>query len=343
MPLPSTIPEEKIPADPVDVDPYRPHYMTEEEIRKMKEKRFFESPEGKKFREQVNKAAGPSQQQQQDTWLESELRRIQEETDKRTRELEGELWRQAKGEETPAQKQFAEQLQQTRRLAAGTVGSVRGVSGERARRYSQDFGSRLETEGRPRLASLRATEMQDAEEALARFQAQRDALALQYLGMEYSAEDAKRMADLEYQNMIQAFKDQRLAEYRQMKERQMGLVSSVTGTIGRIAAMISDENTKQDIREVNPKEIDEFLRALKGYKYEYKDEFKKHPLANDSKNTGLMAQDLEKSSIGKTIVKEIDINGRKTKSVDNGRLLHALTVAVADMNNRLNSKTLRGA
>lgn len=339
MALPDRNPEDKIPTDP----PKPPREISDEEWRRMVEeddRRRGRLPGARGF---IKGEPGGPRPPSEEEWLWSETRRIQEETDKRTRELEGSLWSQARGEETPAQKQFAEQLQQTQRLATGMVGSVRGVSGERARRYSQDFGSRLMTEGRPRLATLRATEMQDAEEALTRFQGQRDALALQYLNMEYSAEDAKRMADLAYQDMIQAFREQRLAEYRQNKERTQGLVSSATGTIGRIVSMIaSDKNTKQDISDVKSKEIDNFLGALKGYTYKYKDEFKKHPLANDSKNTGIMAQDLEKSSIGRTIVKEVDVDGRKIKAVDNGRLVHALAAAVADMNNRL-SRAVRGA
>jgi len=324
--------------------PPPPREVSDEEYQRLMREEFRNSAIGKKFRGELGKVGGfPNQVFDEGQFAIDEARRIQEETDKRTRELETQLWSQARGEETPSQKQFAEQLQQTQRLQKGMVGSVRGLSGERARRYGQDFGSRLETEGRPRLASIRATEMQDAEEALTRFQGQRDALALQYLQMAYSAEDAKRMADLEYQNMIQAFRDQKLAEYKQRIDREMGIFGGITGAVGRIAAMFSDKNTKQNVSGVKSGEVNDFLGALKGYTYEYKDEFKKHPQANDSKNTGIMAQDLEKSSIGRTIIKEVDVNGRKIKAVDNGRFVHALAAAVADMNNRLNKLKRAGA
>lgn len=74
------------------------------------------------------------------------------------------------------------------------------------------------------------------------------------------------------------------------------------------AAMFSDRRMKKDIREASPDEIAELQSVLKAYVYKYKDES-----FGSSEHVGVMAQDLEKTRLGKLAVVE-DENGNKMVS-----------------------------
>ena len=59
---------------------------------------------------------------------------------------------------------------------------------------------------------------------------------------------------------------------------------------------------KGDSEDFSPKK---FLDALKPNSFEYKDKFKKDPLAGEGRFLGVMAQDLEKAGpVGKSMVKD---------------------------------------
>lgn len=90
-------------------------------------------------------------------------------------------------------------------------------------------------------------------------------------------------------------------------------------------ASLSDRREKTDIRRLPAKDSEEFLDALaNAYRYKYKDP--KVPGAAEGEHVGPMAQDLETTRIGKTIV-ETGPDGRKR--VDTGRLTLALGSVVA--------------
>lgn len=102
------------------------------------------------------------------------------------------------------------------------------------------------------------------------------------------------------------------------------------GTTGYSRAyMASDENAKENIK---PKEnasgdIEAFMNALKPYMYNYKNE--KH---GSGEKMGVMAQDLEKSEVGKTMVDQAPDG---TKMVDTNKAIGAVLAAVADINRKL--------
>lgn len=84
------------------------------------------------------------------------------------------------------------------------------------------------------------------------------------------------------------------------------------GTVGTIiggAALLSDRDAKTDIEEI--KDILETAKSAKPYKYRYKDEKN-----GKGEFVGPMAQDLEKSPLGNTLVKKGDDGYRR---VDGGR------------------------
>lgn len=99
--------------------------------------------------------------------------------------------------------------------------------------------------------------------------------------------------------------------------------------LGGTAAAISDENAKMNIRPANDvsSEINNFMNQLNPLEYEYRD-----PVHGTGKKVGIMAQDLEKSKIGQTMVDE-DANG--LKRVDTNKAIGAILAATAEMHKEI--------
>lgn len=103
------------------------------------------------------------------------------------------------------------------------------------------------------------------------------------------------------------------------KGNQMGNLLQ-TGITGALA--FSDERTKTDIAEVSREDIAEMKRHLKPYTYKYK--LQEH---GEGEFLGVMAQDLEKSKLGRSMIVE-DANG--FKQIDLHRAVSILLAAVAE-------------
>ena len=86
---------------------------------------------------------------------------------------------------------------------------------------------------------------------------------------------------------------------------------------------ISDKNEKKNIKK-------DFLDKLQAYTYEYKNPSR--PGAREGRQTSVMAQDLEKSSIGKDMVGQMEDG---TKFVDYAKGYGAILAAQAHLNKRL--------
>ena len=112
--------------------------------------------------------------------------------------------------------------------------------------------------------------------------------------------------------------------------RDMKAGMDVISGAGQAAAMMaSDENAKTNIK---PKtyamdEIESFLKVLKPSTYEYKD-----PKHGTGEKMGVMAQDLEKSAIGKTMV---DTAPDGTKMVDTNKAIGAILAVLGDMDKKI--------
>lgn len=95
---------------------------------------------------------------------------------------------------------------------------------------------------------------------------------------------------------------------------------------------MSDEKQKKNISNASNPEVDDFLDNMGGHKYEYKNP--NMAGADDRTHYSPMAQELEKSKIGKSMV-YTDPN-TNTKYVDYARGYGALMAATAELNKRLN-------
>jgi len=116
------------------------------------------------------------------------------------------------------------------------------------------------------------------------------------------------------------------------KDKQAGLQATglvanlATGGITGAMQARSDERAKTDIRDAG-EDVDAFLDGLRPSKYRYKAPARD----GDGEHVSVMAQELEKSAIGKRLVSE-DKHG---KLVDYGKGLPAVVASLARINQRL--------
>lgn len=123
----------------------------------------------------------------------------------------------------------------------------------------------------------------------------------------------------------------------QIQKAKGGLVSGIAGAL---ATALSDKRAKKNIKAVEGKasrELDKmagsgseerkFLDALQAYEYKYK-----HEGPGATTQLGIMAQDLEKTRLGKQMVVENELG---QKHVDFGRGFGALLASQAELNKRI--------
>lgn len=119
---------------------------------------------------------------------------------------------------------------------------------------------------------------------------------------------------------------------------QIGLgnaaASNIMGQTGRLSgfiqggmeagakALASDERVKENISEVTKDEVKELKETIKAVKFNYKDS-----TYGDGDFVGVMAQDLEKSKLGKTLVFE-DKDG--VKKIDTNKAISLLLAMIAE-------------
>ena len=116
----------------------------------------------------------------------------------------------------------------------------------------------------------------------------------------------------------------------QQKEGQ--LLGGVIGAAGAgAAAMLSDERQKKNISS-SDSQMHDFLSALSARQYEYKNPSMQG--AAPGKRYGIVAQDLEKSEVGKSMVK--DVGGMKM--IDTNQGFGAVLGALAHINKKLEKK-----
>jgi uncharacterized protein YoxC len=105
-----------------------------------------------------------------------------------------------------------------------------------------------------------------------------------------------------------------------------GTIRNVARGVANIGRRIfSDKNLKTNVKD-GGEDVYNFLDNMKGYTYDYKDE--KH---GDADSTSVMAQDLEKSKIGKKAV----IETPEGKMVDYDKLFPAIVAAQAEIHHRI--------
>jgi len=96
--------------------------------------------------------------------------------------------------------------------------------------------------------------------------------------------------------------------------------------LGAGISAFSDKNVKKDIDNPSTKDIREMLDKIEAFTYKYKNS--EH---GEGKQMGVMAQDLEKSKLGKEFVKDTE----QGKVVDYGKMASTMAASLADISKRL--------
>lgn len=233
--------------------------------------------------------------------------------------------KKVKGFDMPQTLEEAE-MQMIQRQAGIASGDAQSISGLQFQKNMDDINK----------AGLAMANSQrgSSNPALAFRQAQIDAQNAQLQGAQSSAiaeEQERRQAD----QMIgaQAASQRGVALQQSManqkadtdyRAQNMGIVGNL-GAAGVKAA--SDERVKEHKKKTTDsalKAVDEFLKSVEPYQYEYKN-------SDDTVHNGIMAQDLEKSSIGKQMVVDTP-NG---KVVDYGQGFSAMMASIAELDKKV--------
>lgn len=109
----------------------------------------------------------------------------------------------------------------------------------------------------------------------------------------------------------------------QAQYAQMGMQG-----LGAAAQAMSDKRAKTGIEKAEL-DIEDFLNSLTGYRYKYKDPFSE--FATPGTKVGIMAQDIENTLPGQSIVKETD-NG---KVIDTKEAVNPILASLGNINERL--------
>lgn len=146
-------------------------------------------------------------------------------------------------------------------------------------------------------------------------------------GLAQDYEATATQADLDRLAAAQQYEQakQQAAAAKRGANQQMGVSTAmgVIGALGPLAFLLSDKRTKKDISEVKDSDVNEFLGKLNPSHFKYK--------GDDAEHSGIMAQDLEKSKMGKRAVVEID--GKK--HVNLKELVPGMLASLANLHKRL--------
>lgn len=108
------------------------------------------------------------------------------------------------------------------------------------------------------------------------------------------------------------------------QEGQYG--GQILGGIAGMLGFLSDERVKEHVETTDPKNLREFLSVIQPKTFDYKRE-----VGGERNVTGVMAQDLEKSALGREVVRNVD----GVKVVHLGRAVSAVLAALGDTHKRL--------
>lgn len=176
---------------------------------------------------------------------------------------------------------------------------------------------------------------------LAQERAAADAAVSRYLSLGFDLATAQQRAqqDLERLRTSARTGGAQIASqaFTAAQQAETGLMGGLLGAGARLgaaklgaAAAASDKNMKENVKSAEG-DIEKFLTALSAKKYNYKDP--EEPGASEGIKVGIMAQDLEKSPMGKTLVVEAP-NG---KMVNTSEGFGALLAAQAHLHKKIGS------
>jgi hypothetical protein len=217
--------------------------------------------------------------------------------------------------------QFQKAMQDLSKQQLGAAASARGMSNAGlAQREAMQAGKEAGIELGAQSVIAKEQEQRTASEQLMRQAAAQRGVAL-------GAAQANLQAGLEASKMRSEF------------------ISNLAGSAAQASSGGQSPNSDVSLKEnMNQTEksgsemVEEFLNALKSYTYNYKDKENNGQKNPEGKVTSVMAQDLEKSKLGKQMVTE----GPEGKMVNYGQGMAPLFAAIAELNQRTKKLEKKG-
>lgn len=242
------------------------------------------------------------------TGSEAEKRRVYETQMALTQQLQ----QQAQGQgPSAAQEMLRKSVQDQTSQAAALAASQQGnVNPGLATRNAQMMAAQASQNAAGNAATMRAQEQLSAQSQLGGLTSgmQQASLSQDQLNAQIESENAQRRQGL-------------------LGGLIGGGFSALSAGIGA-AAKASDERGKMDVRN-GSEDVKKFLDTLQSHTYKYKNP--SAPGAGPGEHTSVMAQELEKSKIGKSMVMDTPAG----KMVDYAKGLPAILAAQAELNKRL--------
>jgi hypothetical protein len=127
------------------------------------------------------------------------------------------------------------------------------------------------------------------------------------------------------------YKKQEDEHHIALSKKQSGTTGSIFSAIGTAASIFSDQNAKENVQ--SSEKIGAFVNALNEYDYSYK---KDVPGVGGQSRTGVMAQDIAKSDLGKEMVSKDEATGYL--KVDTDKALQAALAGLAYLNKKIEGK-----
>jgi len=215
------------------------------------------------------------------------------------------------GGPTVAQQQLQQATNRNIGQLAGRAAGARGPNQALALREGIRAQASANQEAGAQSALLRAQEMQQAQQSyasdLARQQASKQSLEQLKAGIRGQTQQLQTQANL---------------------NKQQGSKDLINNVAQAGMALFSDENMKKNVKKADLQDLAEKIKAVK---FEYKQP--NGESYQDGTITGVMAQDLEKSKLGKSMVME---NGKGQKMVDLKKAVPVTMAAVSEIMKRLN-------
>jgi hypothetical protein len=137
-----------------------------------------------------------------------------------------------------------------------------------------------------------------------------------------------QLAQVNLQAMIsqEATRLDRGNDSQQNATQAAGTALAAAGTVATaLGSAASDRRLKKNIK-YNDKEVEQFLSALHAYSFDYKDS-----KFGQGTHLGIMAQDAEKSALGKSFVEETP----EGKMIDGKKALGVMLAGLANINKRI--------
>lgn len=232
----------------------------------------------------------------------------------------------------------AQQQANLRSALASQAASGRGLGmaarNAQAQQAATTGAGQMMSNQQAQIAQLRAQEMAQARAALGQQLSGMRGQDIQGYGLGQN-EQAQLMQANQMQleaAKAQAEMQQRYAEQKAQETKD--IFGGIAQGIGTVASFFSDERVKENVRPAD-RDVKELLAALAAKHYDYKRGF------GGKDNLGVMAQDLERSRVGRTMVQEVDTPEGRRKTVDMRKALAAALASSAHLNKRLSK--LEGA